>query len=686
MGKIEDSVKNTKELITYYYHTDTDIGLPNIKQGFTIIDSHYISDNAIPISDYNNTKFKSIDISDPTKVYKYTYQTNSSSNLEYVEFELEYGEEFYCYLKDEEGYEGGSLSKYYGISLDKDISIDATDAIPITLFVSIEPKRHTNINIIYEGKVINKNSSSVEVPYGAYIKATVTSDNGYKPSTIILDGYDTERNEVEFNVNEDTCITTQEVASNTVGLSVTSPKNTTVKFSAEDGKYSLLVPPEFTKTINSIPLYSQYLMIVSTSPGLRPGRSNIPLYGTLRPSMVDNDDIVRISIADPYPIMYDITVIQNDPNQTINVLDATTGESYTTSFKAQSKDKLIVTVDAKLGYTAGRPSVEECIVNGDMNISAYPSAEKEFTLFINSPAHMTCKLILPNRLIEVQPNENKSFIHVNFGLPYHLEITPDTGYSYPELSAEISDNIIGITTPIISYDFNKNEAYVNMDPPTADPVYVYIKQSPHQKIYISYNNETYTESFIAYYDDKIKARIESTEEFYSPGTINIGDNEYTLKGDTSIYATEAVKTQFNVIIPNYPNQIITVTYNNKEYTESFKVYPHDNITVSIDSSNDLFSPGLLKFTEMKDITSDIVVEATPAVKSGMYTVRYTSTPDVNISMMHNGVLVQGNVFVAKYSDTYYIQVDSPKHIEGDINYPHSGIIVENMDIVFNRKE
>lgn len=686
MGNIIDSVKNTKELITYFYHNDVNIGFPNIKQGFTVINEKYSSYNMIPISDINNTKFKSIDKSDSSKIYRYTNQTESSNIKDYIEFELSYGEEFYCYLKDEEGYEGGSLSKYYGIALDKDINIDATDAIPIKLFLSIEPKRHTNINVIYNGEVINRNSSSVEIPYGAYIKVTVTSDIGYKDSSIILDGYDTERREVEFNMNEDTFITAKEVASNDVSLSVTSPKNTTVKFTADNGKYKLVVPPEFTKLIKSIPLYTKYLIIISTTPGLRPGKSSIPLYGILRPSMVDNNDVINVTVSEPRTISYDIDILQNDPNQTINVLNATTYTNYSSSFKANAKDKLIVTVNAKKGYTAGRPSVSECVVDQDMTITAYPSVEKEFTLFVDCPDHLTFRIILQNRLIEVSPKESKSFIHIKYGSMYHIDITPDYGYNYPELPDDLLNNMIGVDTNIMKHDLQKNEIHVNLSKPSSKPIYVEIKQSYHQRITVEYNNTLYTESFIANYGDKIKASVVSTEDFYTAGTVNIGNNEYTLTKDITIYATYPVRAQFDVVIIQSPNQVISVKYNNINYTKSFKVYPHDSISASIESDNDLYSPGLLSLKEAKNITNAVVVSATPAVKAGMYTVRYTSIPGVKISVMHNGVLAPSNTFIASYGDTYYIQVDNVKHINGSINYPHSGIIIENMDIMFNRKE
>lgn len=129
---------------------------------------------------------------------------------------------------------------------------------------------------------------------------------------------------------------------------------------------------------------------------------------------------------------------------------------------------------------------------------------------------------------------------------------------------------------------------------------VVINQTPNQRIYVTCNGKTYNSSFIALANSKISVTIKA-DKGYKAGNISINGNKvssYTLDKETTITASAATKLatgKVNITNP-YNNQIIQVTSNGKEYTESFEDTVGSKISVKAICSREGYTPGELNIT------------------------------------------------------------------------------------------
>lgn len=93
----------------------------------------------------------------------------------------------------------------------------------------------------------------------------------------------------------------------------------------------------------------------------------------------------------------------------------------------------------------------------------------------------------------------------------------------------------------------------------------HIVQSPNQTITVEYKGMKTTKSIVVPKGSKIKATLTLTDsDKYIKGTLNVPENtEITVDHTITLQATPVKLAKCKVVVPEYPNQKLVVTYNGK---------------------------------------------------------------------------------------------------------------------------
>lgn len=152
---------------------------------------------------------------------------------------------------------------------------------------------------------------------------------------------------------------------------------------------------------------------------------------------------------------------------------------------------------------------------------------------------------------------------------------------------------------------------------------VHIIQSPNQTITVEYKGMKTTKSIVVPKGSKIK------------GTLNVPENtEITVDHTITLQATPVKLAKCKVVVPEYPNQKLVVTYNGKKYYTDFIVKNGDTITVEVVSTNEHYDPGhVLQPTII--VTDTTILSATVATPKN-YQITLQAKPHQKIEYVVNG--------------------------------------------------
>ncbi|MBR2246209.1 MAG: hypothetical protein IJ880_04155, partial [Bacilli bacterium] len=169
---------------------------------------------------------------------------------------------------------------------------------------------------------------------------------------------------------------------------------------------------------------------------------------------------------------YTVTIIQS-PHQTINVLH--NNKIKTRSFTAQRYDYYSSTITPSKGYNAGKLSNGSGVVTDDVTVSASPatlSKDDYVTLNIIQSPHQTV-------IVTYDGKDYKEPFAAPIGTRYKVRVEADEGY--------IAGNIV---------DPGNGVLYTNQDvyafTANIKTYSIYIIQSPHQTIKVTYNGTVFT--------------------------------------------------------------------------------------------------------------------------------------------------------------------------------------------------
>lgn len=165
---------------------------------------------------------------------------------------------------------------------------------------------------------------------------------------------------------------------------------------------------------------------------------------------------------------------------------------------------------------------------------------------------------------------------------------------------------------------------------------VHIIQSPNQTITVEYKGMETTKSIVAPKGAKIKATLTLADsDKYIKGTLNVPENtEITVDHTITLQATPVKLAKCKVVVPEYPNQKLVVTYNGKKYYTDFIVKNGDIITVEVVSTNEHYDPGHVVHSTIT-VTDTTILSATAATPKN-YQITLQTKPHQKIEYVVNG--------------------------------------------------
>lgn len=195
---------------------------------------------------------------------------------------------------------------------------------------------------------------------------------------------------------------------------------------------------------------------------------------------------------------------------------------------------------------------------------------------------------------------------------------------------------------------------------------VHIIQSPNQTITVEYKGMKTTKSIVVPKGSKIKVTLTLTDsDKYIKGTLNVPENtEITVDHTITLQATPVKLAKCKVVVPEYPNQKLVVTYNGKKYYTDFIVKNGDTITVEVVSTNEHYNPGHVPQPTI--IVTDITILSATAATSKNYQITLQAKPHQKIEYVING-----NTYSVNKTIPYNSTITSIKVV------PEDGYTIDN---------
>ena len=363
---------------------------------------------------------------------------------------------------------------------------------------------------------------------------------------------------------------------------------------------------------------------------------------------------------------YTVTIIQS-PHQTINVLH--NNKIKTRSFTAQRYDYYSSTITPSKGYNAGKLSNGSGVVTDDVTVSASPatlSKDDYVTLNIIQSPHQTV-------IVTYDGKDYKEPFAAPIGTKYKVRVEADEGY--------IAGNIV---------DPGNGVLYTNQDvyafTANIKTYSIYIIQSPHQTIKVTYNGTIFTSDmhFIPY-NSQLTAVVEP-DVGYTAGKISATSLRVT--GDYTFTATEPSVKIYTLTLKGTTNQTITLKYkepggSQKSITSSktdqqIRVMHNTTWTATIAPATN-YKAGKLSATS-GTVTANITISASNAVFN-KYKVTVKQSAHQTITLKRNDT---EKTSTSGWSDiphgtkvTATVSAD-PSYTAGKLNYT-SKVIKENFE-------
>ena len=496
------------------------------------------------------SKFKTqVNQSGTSTDHRHVLIRESDPESDYIEFEVPYGTEFYVYITPSLGWHAGVLNIRYGKIFDDDMIIEATDATTIMRELNIHQSAHQHISLYNSiGEITDQ---STLVPYGSRYFYTIDADEGYIPGEInIVPEEAVIDNMIE--VIQTTDISASSATIKTFRVKIEAPAHENIALNVNGGTIFVEAGTSEELYIN---YWTEYSLNIYSFEQYTAGTPNIPMSGQFTAEIQQEEGYIYITTTEPTLNEYTITV-QQSSHQVITVHYGDQSYSDDGSFTVTINTHITCTIHSDDGYIAGVLNITETYVNEDLIIYASEAVESEQLLITIDPKN--------NQTITVVCN-GESYtedFYVPFGSAYSSYITPNQGYTtnasiVNDRSEELRNNVVVYATEDAIPNMN-TVTVVNPDP-VHQTLRVYINEDQSEE-------HIKTDTFDILSGNMIRAEIESIDEDYIAGTLNITD-AIIVVSDVDIIAT--AHTNINnipVTVDTVPNETIDVTYEGNHYT------------------------------------------------------------------------------------------------------------------------
>ena len=544
---------------------------------------------------------------------------------------------------DSEEYTAGRLNKESGV-LDSNTTIYATPATSSVAHLVLKQYNHQYIQVTTYNKAgevdkVYKKQEVVTLKINSQYSVELIADIGYTKSTLVnIDNR-------KYKIFKNKFIYAQDdAAPKTCTIKIPKTENQIISFVSSYGVYSSSTTVDKTYTV---PYDTEYFVEAkSIKDGYIAGNinnhtTNTPYTLKSGSTGFDLDTLTLVLTVSPvtqkkikfYIPSYahqkiSVTVGANTYTSTDSPVEISYGSNYTSKLEV---DK---------GYVPGR-------LRPKLN---YQTPEEEATEKLTGKAYGDIQFYASNEvkidsgilMIDFLDGDKKTERFCDWYTHYH-----ELDDTKPQIMIDLIDNAHKDEPLYTELSLTPNEKatnfrHLNKKPTEFEWYYlnhldeenkitryiVQIKQTPNQTIRVEYNGVQYTKSFSVPKNAKIKATLTVIDsDKYLKGQLNIPENtELVITHTTTIEATPVKLARCKVVIPQYPNQRLVVTYKGTKYYTDFWAKNGDTITVEVESTNPMYDPGHI-LSPTITVTDTTILSATPATPK-RFTV--TVTPyDIN---------------------------------------------------------
>lgn len=354
-----------------------------------------------------------------------------------------------------------------------------------------------------------------------------------------------------------------------------------------------------------VPIHAEVDARVVADTGYTAGRP-------LKDTYIINED-TQITCSDAMPKAFNVTITAPE-HQTIiftNEGKVTTVKPNTsiTLADVQYDSEYSIELVADAGYTNGTLNIpSEGYINDSISTDGVGT-----NITITTTEATTTMLNIniiqsTNQLITVTYNGTE--YTSDFAVPYNSKITA----SIKSTEKFFDAGILNITSATVTKDLT-----ISATNATIHNYNITITKYDNQRILVTevFTDETdniiHTSSFKAAAQSHLRAEVESTNDAYNCGTVNITEIT-SVEDDTVFTATAATVRKYNITIEQTANQTIYINVNGTQHTSSFECEGGLEYTISV-VPNEGYTAGSIIGVSMSGIISDnMVIRATAAYK------------------------------------------------------------------------
>lgn len=581
---------------------------------------------------------------------------------------------------DSEEYTAGRLNKESGV-LDSNTTIYASPATSSVAHLVLKQYNHQYIQVTTYNKAgevdeVLKKKEVVTLKINSQYSVDIVGEEGYTKS--VLKNIDNKKHKIFKNKY---IYAKEEAVPKTCTIKIPKTTNQIISFVSTHGVYSSSTTADKTYTV---PYDTEYFVEAkSIKPGYIPGtikdhdvnkpytiHSGSPCFDlstltlTLTVSPVSQKK-VKFYIPSYAHQKVSVTVGANTYTSTNSPVEVPYGSSYTSKLEvdkgyvpgrlrpvlnyqtpqADSTEKLNGTAYSDIQFYAS----DEVKIDSGILLTDFLDGDKKTERFCDWYTHY-------HELDETQPQIMIDLAHPHKDEPLYtqLSLTPNakaTNFRHFNLKPEEFEWFF------LNHLDEENKI---------THCVVHIIQSPNQTITVEYKGMKTTKSIVVPKGSKIKATLTLTDsDKYIKGTLNVPENtEITVDHTITLQATPVKLAKCKVVVPEYPNQKLAVTYNGKKYYTDFIVKNGDTITVEVVSTNEHYNPEHVPQPTI--IVTDTTILSATAATPKNYQITLQAKPHQKIEYV-----VNGNTYSVNKTVPYNSTITSIKVV------PEAGYTIDN---------
>ena len=432
-----------------------------------------------------------------------------------------------------------------------------------------------------------------------------------------------------------------------------------------------------------VPYGTEFYVYITPALGWHAGVLNIR-YGKIF------DDDMIVEATDATTIMRELNIHQSD-HQTIVLFNAGGTEITEESTLVPYGSSFFYRIDVDEGFNPGEIQiVPESAATGSMinvttttNVSATAATYKTFRIKIEAPANENIALSLNGGTVFVEAGTSRELTGIRYWTEYSIAV-----YSFEQYTAgELNIPATGQFTAVIQQE--EGYIYITTTEPQLNKYTITVRQSPHQRITVSYDGSTYSDdgSFTVTINTHIMCSIVS-DDGYIAGVLNITDR--FVNEDLTIYASEAVEAeQLLISIDPKENQTITVVCNGESYTEDVYV-PFGSAYSSYITPNPGFTTHATIINSRSDeLRNNVVVYASEDAIPNSNTITLINPDPVHqilrvyVNEDQSEENIKTSTFTLQSGNYIRAEVESldPEYIAGEVNVSEIMLVTSDVDVI-----